>query len=129
MLFDSVRTGSLSALYRAVSLAALRRGSNQAASFSKSTYAENVARRMQPQYADVSMPSWHTTLVGLLCGIMGPLSNQSVHTVKTRIQTMSFPIGIEFLDTSWENSGGYATVRIPNYTDTSANYLRLNILN
>ncbi|KAG4216779.1 hypothetical protein PC116_g34740, partial [Phytophthora cactorum] len=34
----------------------------------------------------VSLPSWQTTLIGLVSGAMGPLSNAPIDTIKTRLQ-------------------------------------------
>ena len=98
LLSETVRTEGLSALYRGVSLTTLRQGSNQAVSLSTFTYTKDVVRRIQPQYAGTNLPSWQITLIGLLSGVIGPLSNHPIDTIKTRLQSTSFPVG----STSWK---------------------------
>lgn len=41
---------------------------------------------MQPAYSDTPLPSYQTTLIGLVSGAMGPLSNAPIDTIKTRLQ-------------------------------------------
>ena len=40
----------------------------------------------QPQYENAALPSYQTTLIGLVSGAMGPLSNAPIDTIKTRLQ-------------------------------------------
>jgi solute carrier family 25 (mitochondrial citrate transporter), member 1 len=41
---------------------------------------------LQPQYEGVNLPSYQTTLIGLISGAMGPFSNAPIDTIKTRLQ-------------------------------------------
>lgn len=97
ILLTTVRTEGIHALYRGLCLTALRQGSNQAVSLSTYTYTKDLARRLQPQREDCPLPSWQTTLIGLLSGVVGPLSNHPIDTLKTRIQTHACPPG----STAW----------------------------
>src|SRR5262245_9991408 len=77
-LYTVVREEGVGALYRGVYLTALRQGSNQAVNFTAYSYFKEGLRRLQPQqYGDqaVLLPSWQTTVIGLVSGAMGPLSN------------------------------------------------------
>ncbi|KAI1634789.1 mitochondrial carrier [Biscogniauxia mediterranea] len=97
-LYTVVREEGAGALYRGVGLTALRQGSNQAVNFTAYTYFKEALLRWQPQYRDVPaaagqaggpaslLPSWQTTLIGLVSGAMGPLSNAPIDTIKTRLQ-------------------------------------------
>jgi solute carrier family 25 citrate transporter 1 len=83
-LYTVVKEEGAGALYRGVSLTALRQGSNQAVNFTAYTYFKEALLRRQPEGA--SIPSWQTTLIGLVSGAMGPLSNAPIDTIKTRLQ-------------------------------------------
>ncbi|KAI1479540.1 mitochondrial carrier [Daldinia eschscholtzii] len=91
-LYTVVREEGVGALYRGVSLTALRQGSNQAVNFTAYTYFKEVLLRWQEKKSSsgegtaVSLPSWQTTLIGLVSGAMGPLSNAPIDTIKTRLQ-------------------------------------------
>ncbi|KAI1781358.1 mitochondrial carrier [Hypoxylon cercidicola] len=94
-LYTVVKEEGVGALYRGVSLTALRQGSNQAVNFTAYTYfREALLRWRQPRDgggaaagpAVASLPSWQTTLIGLVSGAMGPLSNAPIDTIKTRLQ-------------------------------------------
>ncbi|KAI1469270.1 mitochondrial carrier [Daldinia caldariorum] len=98
-LYTVVREEGISALYRGVSLTALRQGTNQAVNFTAYTYFREVLLRWQEKKKEVqapgggngdggaaSLPSWQTTLIGLVSGAMGPLSNAPIDTIKTRLQ-------------------------------------------
>jgi hypothetical protein len=61
-------------------------GSNQAVNFTAYTEFKEILQRNQPQYADSPLPSYQTTLIGLVSGAMGPLSNAPIDTIKTRLQ-------------------------------------------
>ncbi|KAK8132669.1 hypothetical protein PG999_000842 [Apiospora kogelbergensis] len=67
-LYTVVKEEGVGALYRGVSLTALRQGSNQAVNFTAYTYFKEI------------------TLIGLVSGAMGPLSNAPIDTIKTRLQ-------------------------------------------
>lgn len=85
-MFLVVREEGVGALYRGVSLTALRQGSNQAVNFTAYTEFKAYLQKLQPQYADKQLPSYQTTLIGLVSGAMGPLSNAPIDTIKTRLQ-------------------------------------------
>ncbi|KAF7846492.1 hypothetical protein BT93_L4244 [Corymbia citriodora subsp. variegata] len=84
-LYTVVKEEGAGALYRGVSLTALRQGSNQAVNFT--AYTELKAffqgRATDPNAA---LPGWQTALLGLISGAMGPLSNAPIDTIKTRLQ-------------------------------------------
>lgn len=85
-LYTVVREEGPGALYRGVSLTALRQGSNQAVNFTAYSYFKDWLKAFQPQYEGTNLPSWQTTLIGLVSGAMGPLSNAPIDTIKTRLQ-------------------------------------------
>lgn len=85
-LYTVVKEEGVGALYRGVSLTALRQGSNQAVNFTAYTYFKEALLRWQPQYEGGMLPGWQTTLIGLVSGAMGPLSNAPIDTIKTRLQ-------------------------------------------
>ncbi|RCI14850.1 hypothetical protein L249_6513 [Ophiocordyceps polyrhachis-furcata BCC 54312] len=86
-LYTVVREEGVGALYRGVSLTALRQGSNQAVNFTAYAYFKDALRKMQPGLeASSPLPSWQTTIIGLVSGAMGPLSNAPIDTIKTRLQ-------------------------------------------
>jgi solute carrier family 25 (mitochondrial citrate transporter), member 1 len=87
-LYTVVKEEGASALYRGVSLTALRQGSNQAVNFTAYSYFKDLLKVWQPQYSAEGqmLPSWQTTLIGLVSGAMGPLSNAPIDTIKTRLQ-------------------------------------------
>ncbi|KAM0514139.1 hypothetical protein ACHAPE_007230 [Trichoderma viride] len=96
-LYTVVKEEGVGALYRGVSLTALRQGSNQAVNFTAYSYFKNWLKDNQPQYADGNLPSWQTTIIGLVSGAMGPLSNAPIDTIKTRLQKTP----AEFGTTAW----------------------------
>ncbi|KAL7960472.1 mitochondrial carrier [Trichoderma compactum] len=96
-LYTVVKEEGFGALYRGVSLTALRQGSNQAVNFTAYSYFKQWLKEFQPQYADGNLPSWQTTIIGLVSGAMGPLSNAPIDTIKTRLQKTP----AEFGTTAW----------------------------
>ncbi|KAL7943514.1 mitochondrial carrier [Trichoderma barbatum] len=96
-LYTVVKEEGFGALYRGVSLTALRQGSNQAVNFTAYSYFKTWLKDFQPQFADGNLPSWQTTLIGLVSGAMGPLSNAPIDTIKTRLQKTP----AEFGTTAW----------------------------
>ncbi|KAG5357701.1 Succinate/fumarate mitochondrial transporter [Yarrowia sp. C11] len=84
-LYTVVREEGPSALYRGVVLTATRQATNQGVNFT--VYSELKARlnEMQPQFKGV-LPSWQTSIIGLISGALGPLSNAPIDTIKTRMQ-------------------------------------------
>ncbi|KXJ88905.1 mitochondrial carrier domain-containing protein [Microdochium bolleyi] len=85
-LYTVVKEEGVGALYRGVSLTALRQGSNQAVNFTAYTYFKEALYRYQPEFEGGNLPNWQTTLIGLVSGAMGPLSNAPIDTIKTRLQ-------------------------------------------
>ncbi|KAK7756132.1 Mitochondrial succinate-fumarate transporter [Diatrype stigma] len=91
--YTVVREEGAGALYRGVSLTALRQGSNQAVNFTAYSYLKDFLVRWQGRDATAvqgdgrtALPGWQTTLIGLVSGAMGPLSNAPIDTIKTRLQ-------------------------------------------
>ncbi len=85
-LYTVVKEEGFGALYRGVSLTALRQGTNQAVNFTAYTYFKEWLKEWQPQYEGTNLPGYQTTLIGLVSGAMGPLSNAPIDTIKTRLQ-------------------------------------------
>ena len=107
-LYTVLKEEGFGALYRGVSLTALRQGlfllsstsmpsygenlltriigSNQAVNFTAYTEFKELLQKWQPQYKDSPIPSYQTTIIGLVSGAMGPLSNAPIDTIKTRLQ-------------------------------------------
>lgn len=93
-LYTVVKEEGISALYRGVSLTALRQGSNQAVNFTAYSYFKDYLYRFQPEHVGQNLPSWQTTLIGLVSGAMGPLSNAPIDTIKTRLQRKAAEPGV-----------------------------------
>ncbi|KIW49512.1 hypothetical protein PV05_11185 [Exophiala xenobiotica] len=85
-LLSVVREEGIGALYRGVSLTALRQGTNQAVNFTAYTEFKELLQKWQPEYQGKNLPSYQTTLIGLISGAMGPFSNAPIDTIKTRLQ-------------------------------------------
>ena len=85
-MYTLLKEEGIGALYRGVSLTALRQGSNQAVNFSAYTEFKAFLQRVQPAYHDKELPSYQTMFIGLISGAMGPLSNAPIDTIKTRLQ-------------------------------------------
>lgn len=81
-----LRDEGFGALYRGVSLTALRQGTNQAVNFTAYTEFKEILQRLQPEYQNTNLPSYQTTFIGLISGAMGPFSNAPIDTIKTRLQ-------------------------------------------
>ena len=84
--YTVLREEGFGALYRGVSLTALRQGTNQAVNFSAYTELKAMLQRLQPEYKNKEIPSYQTMVIGLISGAMGPLSNAPIDTIKTRLQ-------------------------------------------
>ncbi|RYO89156.1 hypothetical protein DL766_008636 [Monosporascus sp. MC13-8B] len=88
--YTVVREEGPGALYRGVGLTALRQGSNQAVNFTAYTYFKEALVRWQGGAragdGQTAIPGWQTTVIGLVSGAMGPLSNAPIDTIKTRLQ-------------------------------------------
>ncbi|KAL1877521.1 Mitochondrial succinate-fumarate transporter [Diaporthe australafricana] len=85
-LYTVIKEEGFGALYRGVSLTALRQGSNQAVNFTAYTYFKEALMAYQPALEGNTLPGYQTTLIGLVSGAMGPLSNAPIDTIKTRLQ-------------------------------------------
>jgi solute carrier family 25 citrate transporter 1 len=84
--YTVLKEEGVGAIYRGVSLTALRQGSNQAVNFWAYTEFKQALQDFQPAYHDKELPHWQTMLCGLVSGAMGPLSNAPIDTIKTRLQ-------------------------------------------
>lgn len=84
--YTVVKEEGIGAIYRGVSLTALRQGTNQAVNFSAYSKLKELLQNFQPAYNDKDLPSWQTAIIGLVSGAMGPLSNAPIDTIKTRLQ-------------------------------------------
>lgn len=96
-LFTVVKEEGFGALYRGVSLTALRQGTNQAVNFTAYSYFKDYLYKFQPEFVGGNLPSWQTTLIGLVSGAMGPLSNAPIDTIKTRLQRRAAEPGVSAL--------------------------------
>lgn len=85
-MFTILREEGVGALWRGVSLTALRQGTNQAANFTAYTELKSFLQDAQPQYKETSLPSYQTTVIGLISGAVGPFTNAPIDTIKTRLQ-------------------------------------------
>ncbi|KAG8753345.1 Mitochondrial succinate-fumarate transporter [Serendipita sp. 396] len=83
-VYTIVREEGASALYRGVSLTALRQATNQGANFTAYQELKKFVQRMQPEKE--TLPSYQTMFIGLISGAMGPFSNAPIDTIKTRLQ-------------------------------------------
>ncbi|EEY16408.1 succinate/fumarate mitochondrial transporter [Verticillium alfalfae VaMs.102] len=101
-LFTVVKEEGVGALYRGVSLTALRQGSNQAVNFTAYSYFKEALKNWQPQYEGTNLPSWQTTCIGLVSGAMGPLSNAPIDTIPPRLQKAPAEFGTTVTFTVYE---------------------------
>ena len=85
--FTVVREEGFGALYRGVSLTALRQGTNQAANFTAYTELKDYVQKRNPD-PTAQLPGWQTSIIGLISGAVGPFSNAPIDTIKTRLQKM-----------------------------------------
>lgn len=83
--YTVIREEGFSALYRGVSLTALRQGTNQAANFTAYTELKEMLQQRQDD-PTAPLPSWKTSIIGLISGAVGPFSNAPIDTIKTRLQ-------------------------------------------
>ncbi|KAJ2964523.1 hypothetical protein NUW54_g14238 [Trametes sanguinea] len=81
-VYAIVREEGVRALYRGVSLTALRQATNQGANFTAYQELKKLAHRWQPDREE--LPSWQHMAIGLVSGAMGPFSNAPIDTIKTR---------------------------------------------
>ncbi|KAL7277581.1 hypothetical protein ACG7TL_008506 [Trametes sanguinea] len=90
-VYAIVREEGVRALYRGVSLTALRQATNQGANFTAYQELKKLAHRWQPDREE--LPSWQHMVIGLISGAMGPFSNAPIDTIKTRLQKAEAPPG------------------------------------
>ncbi|KAF8455389.1 mitochondrial carrier domain-containing protein [Terfezia claveryi] len=86
--YTVVREEGFGALYRGVSLTALRQATNQAVNFTAYTEFKAYAQKLQPHFGEqgLELPAYQHMMLGLVSGAMGPLSNAPIDTIKTRLQ-------------------------------------------
>lgn len=84
-LYTVVKEEGFGALYRGVSLTALRQGTNQAANFTAYTELKAFLQN-RSENPNATLPGWQTALIGLVSGAVGPFSNAPIDTIKTRLQ-------------------------------------------
>lgn len=82
-LYTVIKEEGAGALWRGVSLTALRQGTNQAANFT--AYSE-LRAQLQKYHGTNDLPSYETSLIGLISGAVGPFTNAPIDTIKTRLQ-------------------------------------------
>jgi solute carrier family 25 citrate transporter 1 len=83
-VYTIVREEGVSALYRGVSLTAIRQATNQGANFTAYQEIKKLAHKWQPELTE--LPSYQHMVIGLISGAMGPFSNAPIDTIKTRLQ-------------------------------------------
>ena len=83
--YTVIKEEGIGALYRGVSLTALRQGTNQAANFTAYTELKQILQDRQED-TTAPLPAWKTSLIGLISGAVGPFSNAPIDTIKTRLQ-------------------------------------------
>ncbi|CAM0138488.1 unnamed protein product [Umbelopsis sp. WA50703] len=86
--YTIVKEEGVSALYKGVSLTALRQATNQAVNFT--AYQEMKKYCQKYQKLD-ELPSYQHLVLGGVSGAMGPMSNAPIDTIKTRIQKSNEP--------------------------------------
>ncbi|ORX50596.1 mitochondrial carrier [Hesseltinella vesiculosa] len=84
--YTIVKEEGVSALYKGVTLTALRQATNQAANFTAYQEFKSWAKKFQNLE---ELPSYQHLVLGGVSGAMGPLSNAPIDTIKTRIQKSS----------------------------------------
>jgi solute carrier family 25 citrate transporter 1 len=90
-LYTVVKEEGAATLWRGVSLTALRQGTNQAANFT--TYSE-LRAQLQKYHGTNDLPSYETSLIGLMSGAVGPFTNAPIDTIKTRLQKQPAEPGV-----------------------------------
>ncbi|KAJ7579309.1 mitochondrial carrier domain-containing protein [Mycena floridula] len=96
-VYTIVREEGFSALYRGVSLTALRQATNQGANFTAYQELKKLAQKWQPELEGQDLPSYQHMFIGLISGAMGPMSNAPIDTIKTRLQKASAQPGTSAL--------------------------------
>ncbi|KAK0924662.1 Mitochondrial succinate-fumarate transporter [Friedmanniomyces endolithicus] len=83
--YTVVKEEGVGALYRGVTLTALRQGTNQAANFTAYTELKDWLQQKQDD-PSAALPGWKTAAIGLVSGAVGPFTNAPIDTIKTRLQ-------------------------------------------
>ena len=83
--YTVIKEEGFGAVYRGVSLTALRQGTNQAANFTAYTELKEMLQQRQDD-PSAPLPSWQTSVIGLISGAVGPFTNAPIDTIKTRLQ-------------------------------------------
>ncbi|KAF8058771.1 mitochondrial carrier domain-containing protein [Lyophyllum atratum] len=109
-VYTIIREEGFSALYRGVSLTALRQATNQGANFTAYQEIKKLAHHFQPGLTE--LPSYQHMIIGLISGAMGPFSNAPIDTIKTRLQkatavpgTTAFQRIIAIAQDMWRTEG------------------------
>jgi len=83
--YTVIKEEGFGALYRGVSLTALRQGTNQAANFTAYTELKQIVQDRRPD-PEAPLPAGITMCIGLISGAVGPFCNAPIDTIKTRLQ-------------------------------------------
>jgi solute carrier family 25 (mitochondrial citrate transporter), member 1 len=84
-----IREEGLAALYKGVIPTMLRQGCNQACNFTAYNFAKRKALEWQQQQQQptlTELPSYQSLIIGGLSGGLGPVVNNPLDVVKTRLQ-------------------------------------------
>ena len=86
-----VKEEGISALYRGVTLCALRQATNQAVNFT----AYHELKRLATKYSGSSsqIPGYTSMVMGFISGAMGPMCNAPIDIVKTKLQRQRLTLG------------------------------------
>lgn len=84
-LYTVIKEEGFGALYRGVSLTALRQGTNQAANFTAYTEIKDWRQKSRAD-PTAALPGYETAIIGLISGAVGPFTNAPIDTIKTRLQ-------------------------------------------
>ncbi|KAJ3335995.1 hypothetical protein HDU93_003898 [Gonapodya sp. JEL0774] len=80
------------ALYKGIAFTALRQATNQAVNFTGYQYIKDFLLKIQDRD---TLPSWQHLLAGGFSGALGPLANNPIDTLKTRVQRQRIIPGSE----------------------------------
>ncbi|KXT11313.1 hypothetical protein AC579_289 [Pseudocercospora musae] len=83
--YTVIKEEGFGALYRGVSLTALRQGTNQAANFTAYTELKEILQQ-KSEDPTKPLPGYTTAGIGLISGAVGPFCNAPIDTIKTRLQ-------------------------------------------
>ncbi|KAF9162804.1 hypothetical protein DFQ27_001802 [Actinomortierella ambigua] len=89
--YTVIREEGFGALYRGVALTSLRQATNQAANFPTYHFLKGQLQTMQNVK---ELPGYQSAIIGCISGAMGPLVNNPIDIVKTRVQKTPNPEGL-----------------------------------